>query len=103
MAHAKFISPVIARTAAGIGDYLSTWRRIEGITAREMAARVGVSVDTISRLEHGDTSVGFGTVLSVARIIGILPQLQDAFDPASTEYGRLQLAQHVPQRVRHHG
>ena len=95
-------SPVIKRSAATIGEHLSTWRRIEGIPARELAERAGVSVDTISRLEHGDPSVGLGKVLAVSRIIGILPQVEDAFDPTSTEYGRLQLLRQVPKRVRQH-
>ena len=94
------ISPVIAKSSEHIGNHLSTWRRIEGITARELAERAGVSVDTIRRLEHGDPSVGLGKVLAVSRVVGILSQVEESFDPASTERGRLRLQESVPKRVR---
>lgn len=100
MARSIPTSPVIARSAECVGAHLSVWRRIEGITAKELAARAGVSVDTIGRLERGDPSVGFGKVLAVSRIVGILPMVEDAFDPAMTERGRLRLEQSVPKRVR---
>lgn len=94
------VSPVIVRSAGHIGEYLSTWRRIEGITAKELAARTGTSVDTIGRIERGDPAVGIGKVLAVCRVLGILPGVEHAFDPTSTEYGRLQLMRSVPKRVR---
>ena len=93
-------SPVIVKSSERIGEHLSTWRRIEGITAQELAARAGVSTDTIRRLEHGDSSVGLGKVLAVSRVIGILSQVEESFDPASTERGRLRLVESVPKRVR---
>ena len=94
------ISPVIAKSSEHIGNHLFTWRRIEGITARELAERAGVSVDTIRRLEHGDPSVGLGKVLAVSRVVGILSQVEESFDPASTERGRLRLQESEPKRVR---
>lgn len=94
------ISPVIAKSSERIGNHLSTWRRIEGITARELAERAGVSVDTVSRLEHGDPSIGLGKVLAVSRVVGILSEVEESFDPASTERGRLRLVASVPKRVR---
>ena len=100
MAQSRPTSPVIARSSRQIGEHISTWRRIQGITAAELASRSGVSVDTVSRAEHGDPSVGLGKVLAMARVLGIMQQIVEAFDPASTEYGRLQLAQSVPKRVR---
>ncbi|MBR3317492.1 MAG: helix-turn-helix transcriptional regulator [Atopobiaceae bacterium] len=94
------VSPVIVRAARQVGENLSTWRRIERITAAELAARAGVSVDTVRRAEHGDPSVGMGKILSMARVLDILPLVVDAFDPATTEMGRMRLAQEVPKRVR---
>lgn len=94
------ISPVVARSAGEIGGSVSQWRRIQRITSAELAERAGVSRETVSRIEHGDASVGFGKVLSVCRVLGILTQVQESFDPATTEYGRLQLARELPERVR---
>ena len=100
MASSRPISPVITRAAGQVGSHLSTWRRIEGITAAELAARAGVSTDTVSRAERGDPSVGFGKILAMARVLDIMPQVIDAFDPATTEMGRMRLMQSVPKRVR---
>lgn len=100
MTSSRPLSPVIVRASRQVGEYLSTWRRIEGITAAELAARAGVSTDTVSRAERGDPSVGFGKILAMARVLDILPQVIDAFDPASTEMGRLRLTQAIPKRVR---
>ena len=41
------ISPVIVKSSERIGEHLSTWRRIEDITAQELTARVGAGADTI--------------------------------------------------------
>ena len=94
------ISPVIVKSSERIGEHLSTWRRIEDITAQELTACVGAGADTIGRLEHGDSSVGLGKVLAVSRVIGILTQVEESFDPASTERGRLRLVESVPKRGR---
>lgn len=100
MAASKPLSPVVGKSSATIGEHLATWRRIQGITSAELASRASVSRETISRIEHGDPSVGFGKVLSVCRVLGIMPQVVFAFDPASTEYGRLRLTDSLPKRVR---
>lgn len=100
MAASRPVSPVIMRATRQIGEHLSTWRRIEGITAAELASRAGVSVDTVSRAEHGDPSVGMGKVLAMARVLDVMPQVIEAFDPASTEMGRMRLVQAIPKRVR---
>ena len=94
------ISPVVARSAGTIGEHIGAWRRIQRISQVELAERAGVGRDVVSRLENGDTSVGWGKVLSVCRVLGILQIVEDSFDPASTEYGRLQLVQGLPERVR---
>ncbi len=100
MATVRRISPVVTKSAGAIGEYLSEWRRIQRISQKELAARAGVSREVVSRLENGDVSVGLGKVLSICRVLGILQHIEGAFDPASTEYGRLQLMHELPERVR---
>ncbi len=100
MAIGRRISPVVTKSAATLGEYLSEWRRIQRISQKDLAARAGVSREVVSRLENGDTSVGLGKVLSICRVLGILQHIEEAFDPAATEYGRLQLTHELPERVR---
>ncbi len=54
----------------------------------------------IGRLEHGDPSVSFETVLNVCANVGVLDRVVDAIDPYETDYGRLRADQELPKRVR---
>ena len=71
-----------------------------GLTADELAQSVGVSRDTISRVERGDASVGIGTVLDICGEFGLLGKVRAAFDPANSELGKIGLSRGVPKRVR---
>ena len=96
----KMTNPVVAQAAADIGAHLSLWRRLNGVTAELLAERVGVSRDTIRRMESGDPSVSFGTILATCRVMGIMEGVTRSFDPSETDFGRLRLAAGVPKRVR---
>lgn len=86
--------------ARGIGAHFATWRKLQRLTAQQLAERAGVSRSTISKLENGDSSVGFDVVLRVARALGVLQGLEDALDPLNTDLGRARLEQRLPQRIR---
>lgn len=93
--------PMRTRLAAqSIGEQLSTWRRMLGFTAEEIADKASVSRDTISRLENGDPSVSMATFLNVVACYSILDQVVDATDPYQTDLGRARADQLLPQRVR---
>ena len=93
--------PMASRLAAKrIGENLSTWRRLYGISSQDVSERAAVSRATISRLENGDPSVSFATVLNVCRAVGILDALVEATDPYETDLGRARADHAIPQRVR---
>lgn len=95
--------PIPVRTklcAQRIGESLSTWRRMLDIPSQELADRAGVSRETISRLENGDPSVSFSTVLNVCGVLDILDRLENAVDPYETDLGRARADQLIPQRIR---
>lgn len=73
---------------------------MSGMTAKELAARASTSPRTISKLENGDAGVSFGTVLAVARVLGILERVDEAFDPYETDRGRALIGVALPERVR---
>lgn len=98
--------PVPARVriaARRIGENLSAWRRMLGLTSEEMADKASVSRDTISRLENGDPSVSMSTFLAVLRACSILDLVEDATDPYQSDLGRARADQLIPQRVRSQG
>ncbi|TCC34651.1 helix-turn-helix domain-containing protein [Kribbella sindirgiensis] len=95
--------PVPARTRlAGerIGAHLTAWRKLQGLTAAQVADRAGLSRDTLRKLEHGETTVGLDVFLNVARVLGTLDRLVEALDPYETDLGRARADQALPKRVR---
>ncbi len=54
--------------------------RVEaGLTQALLAARAGVSVRAVSRMERGDMSVGLGRWLKVSLILGLLATWEPVF------------------------
>lgn len=90
----------VERAARDLGEHLRTWRKLQRLTIEEVAARAGVSRNTVSRLEHGDRGVGLDVLLGVARALGQLDRLVDALDPYETDFGRTRAEQTLPERVR---
>ncbi len=93
--------PVQSRIAAvRIGENLTTWRKLLGLTSQQVAERAAVSRATVSRLENGDSSVSFATFLNVCRALQTLDPVVEATDPYETDLGRARADQQLPQRVR---
>lgn len=90
----------VQRAAAGLGEHMQTWRKLQGLTIEQVAQRAGVTRQTVSRLEHGETSVGLDVVLNVARALGLLDALVGALDPYESPLGRARADQNLPKRVR---
>lgn len=95
--------PVFTRTtlaAKDIGESLTTWRKLRGLTMQQLSEKSNTSRSTLSRLEHGDPSVSLETFLSVCGMLGVLDRVKDAVDPYETDYGRIRADQELPKRVR---
>jgi len=91
---------VVTAAASEIGAHLATWRKLQRLTAQQLAERAGIARSTLSKLENGDSSVGFDVVLRVARALGVLQRLEDALDPLETDLGRARADERLPKRVR---
>jgi len=95
--------PVPFRTrqaATTLGEHFRTWRKLQGLTAAQVAERAGVSRHTVGRLERGEPTVGLEVVLNVARALGVLDNLVASVDPYESPLGRSRADQTLPQRVR---
>jgi transcriptional regulator with XRE-family HTH domain len=95
--------PVPARTRLGaqrIGANLAAWRKLQGLTAEQVAERAGISRGTLRRLENGETSVGLDVLLNVTRVLGALDRVVESFDPYETDLGRARADEALPKRVR---
>lgn len=88
------------RAAHTVGEYLTTWRKLQGLTAQQVCERAGISRPTLRKLEHGDPSVSFETFLNVLRSLGRLDAFTHSLDPYESELGRARADMALPERVR---
>lgn len=93
-------SRTVERDARELGRSFSTWRKLLGYTTEQVAERAGISRPTLTKIEHGDASVGFASLLAVARVLGVTDRLLSALDPYESELGRASADRVLPVRVR---
>ena len=91
----------VQRASSDIGKQLALWRRMQNLTAQQVAERADISRDTLRRLEHGDPGVTMAPLLGVLRALGALDRAVDALDPMQTDIGRIRAIESIPKRVRH--
>ncbi|MGA1836850.1 helix-turn-helix transcriptional regulator [Herbiconiux sp. 11R-BC] len=90
----------VALRAKTIGENLTAWRKLQGLTAEQLAERAGMSRGTLRKIEQGDPGVSLEGFLSVASSLGLLDQIAKATDPYETDLGRARADEVLPQRVR---
>lgn len=73
MAHkrSRSHSPYAVEAARLLGAQIRLARRERRWSQDELAARVGTTPRTISKVEHGDLSVGLGTAFEAAALLGV--------------------------------
>jgi transcriptional regulator with XRE-family HTH domain len=96
------LSAKTRRTAKTLGEYISTFRRLQGLTAEQVADRAGISRVTLRKLEQGDPSVGMDVFLEVSRVLGVLDFVLEGMNPYETALGQSLAEQNLelPKRVR---
>ncbi len=91
-----------AQLISELGGRFRDYRLFSNLTQREVAAKSGVSVFTISQFEKGDArNIGLGTVLSLLRSIGFLGEVEKVLPPLPPLPIRVRKSQEKRERVRH--
>lgn len=90
----------LLRAGAQLGQHVTSWRKLQGLTSQQLADRAGITRPTLRKVEAGDLGVQLGSYLNVLRALGQLEQLVQATDPYETELGRARADLALPQRVR---
>lgn len=90
----------VRRELARVGENLAVWRKLQQLTAAQVADRAGVHRQTVLRLEKGDGGVSLENTLRIVRALGLLDRVGTALDPYETDVGRLRSEQALPTRVR---
>lgn len=88
----------VGRAVREIGRHLADWRRLQGLTAAQVADRAGISTATMQRIESG-SGASLENILRVSRALGVLSQVVAAFDPMTTDLGRARALEQLPRRV----
>lgn len=95
------ITPIpVARALRLLGEHVSTWRKLNRLTAAQVAERANISRDTLRAIEQGKGTVSTESMLRVLRIFGIMDEVVKAADPYETDVGRLRMDETLPKRVR---
>jgi transcriptional regulator with XRE-family HTH domain len=90
----------VARALRVLGTHVSDWRKLQRLTAAQVADRAGISRDTLRAIEQGKGTASTENLLRVLRILGILDGVVAAADPYRTDVGRLRADEILPKRVR---
>lgn len=92
--------PAVERALRQFGEDVASWRKLQRLTAAQVADRAGVSRPTLQRLEHGEGGISLENTFRIARALGLLDKLAVAIDPYTTDVGRLRSEEVLPERVR---
>jgi transcriptional regulator with XRE-family HTH domain len=90
----------IARSATVLGESITTWRKLLGLRAEQVAERANISLATYSKIENGHQGVSLAKFLAVLRALGLLQKIETAIDPYESDLGRARSDQLLPKRVR---
>ena len=90
----------VARALRVMGTHVSNWRKLQRLTAAQVAERAGISRDTLRTIEQGKGTTSSENLFRVLRILGILDDVVAAADPYQTDVGRLRADEILPRRVR---
>ena len=63
--------PTLVKQVQALGERLRLARLRRGLSAVAFAERVGVSRDTLHRLEKGDPTIAVGTYARALRVLGL--------------------------------
>lgn len=94
------LTRTVGRRLGEIGASIRRWRLLQSLKAEELAERAGISRTTLQKIERGEGGVSIGAVLSVMQALGQLDHVAEAFDPLSTDVGRLRASETLPERIR---
>ena len=93
------LPPEATRALATLGEQLALARLRRKESQRQWAARIGVSVPTLARMERGDASVSAGIYATALWMMGRTQALANLADPAH-DLGALEADVRAARQIR---
>jgi DNA-binding XRE family transcriptional regulator len=93
-------TPALRRGLRAFGENAASWRKLQRLSTSTVAARAGISRDTLRAIEAGRGTASLENTFRVLRVLGVLDRVVEASDPYDTDVGRLRADEVLPQRVR---
>ncbi len=94
------ISKDSLKALAGLGGQLRELRLARNDRQSDFAARLGVSIPTLRKLEQGDPTVAIGTWLDAIWLVGRLDHLTKVLEPTSSLFDQWEERQQTKSRKR---
>lgn len=73
------------------GTNIQRWRKLNNITATDLAQRAFVSRKTLREIEAGTGTSQMASVMAVLSVLGIADTVVSAADPYNSEIGRIRM------------
>ncbi|MGH9072713.1 MAG: helix-turn-helix domain-containing protein [Acidimicrobiales bacterium] len=90
----------VERSLRTFGQHVAAWRKLQRVTAAQLAERAGITRDTLRSIEQGKGTASSENLLRVLRALGVMEAVVAAADPYTTDVGKLRVDEQLPQRVR---
>jgi len=74
-----------------LGAHVRKWRKLNGVTATDLAARAFVTRETLRHIESGTGSPRIDSVIAVLVALGIADTVVTAADPYNSEAARARI------------
>lgn len=81
-------SPARERRLELLGENIRAWRKLQGLSASELARRAHVTRDTLRAIEQGTGSPRLDSLMAVVSALGFADHFVLASDPFETSSGR---------------
>jgi len=87
----KRVSPRQQRLLRELGGHIRRWRKVNGMTATELAERSFITRETLRRIEQGTGTARLDSLMAVLVTLGIAETVIRAANPYESEAARIRI------------
>ena len=89
----------VQRAIKKFGMDMALARRRRRFSQQSMADRIGISVSSLKRLEKGDPTLSWVTIVRALYVIGELDKINELLDTSKDEIGLMLMDEQLPRRI----